>query len=60
MSCQICHSWNGLASQRPHRTADWVNGMKLMQKRGWGRFKAEDNPPKPERLWGLKCPAAPW
>jgi hypothetical protein len=30
MDCQICHSWNGLAAQRPHRTEDWVNGMKLM------------------------------
>jgi virginiamycin B lyase len=50
MDCQICHSWNGLAAQRPHRTEDWVNGMKLMARTGWARFNDADIPKMAEYL----------
>jgi virginiamycin B lyase len=60
MSCQICHSWNGLGLQRPHRTQDWISGMNRMQKLGFGRFDPQDIPKMAEYLQTYFGAASTW
>src|SRR5262249_2741832 len=50
IACQICHSWNGLAAQRPHRTQDWISGMRLMNKIGFAQIPEADIPKMAEYL----------
>jgi len=60
VSCQICHSWNGLASQRPHRTQDWIAGMNRMVKLGFGRIEPTEIPKMAEYLQAHFGPDTTW
>jgi virginiamycin B lyase len=50
INCQICHSWNGVASRKRYRTQDWVFGMRRMIANGFGRIEENEIPPMAEYL----------